>query len=342
MIRLSEFLSSRHEPLWEIVKQCGVDNVVGLLRGAEQEQRMFASVGKGKVKGFDDGDFTPWSEESIRRDQEEFARHGLKLIGIEDTAPMDRVRLGLKGRDEEIDNIIEQVKVMGRLGIPVLCYNWMALSSWARTKVDITSRGGSLVTGFDIDDTKMMSPLVSPGEVTSEQLWSSLEYFLKAVIPVAEEAGVSLGMHPDDPPLSEIRGLPRIMSSLEAYRKLLDLYPSPSNGITFCQGNFSLMTDDLPSAIREFGGRKAIKFVHFRDIKGTVNKFEETFQDNGQTDMPECMRAYKEIDFDGPIRPDHVPTMYGETNDRPAYETLGRIFALGYIRGLEQTIYGKK
>ena len=88
MIRLSEFLSSRHEPLWEIVKQCGVDNVVGLLRGAEQEQRMFASVGKGKVKGFDDGDFTPWSEESIRRDQEEFARHGLKLIGIEDTAPM--------------------------------------------------------------------------------------------------------------------------------------------------------------------------------------------------------------------------------------------------------------
>ena len=224
----------------------------------------------------------------------------------------------------------------------MLCYNWMALSSWARTKVDITSRGGSLVTGFDIDDTKMMSPLVSPGEVTSEQLWSSLEYFLKAVIPVAEEAGVSLGMHPDDPPLSEIRGLPRIMSSLEAYRKLLDLYPSPSNGITFCQGNFSLMTDDLPSAIREFGGRKAIKFVHFRDIKGTVNKFEETFQDNGQTDMPECMRAYKEIDFDGPIRPDHVPTMYGETNDRPAYETLGRIFALGYIRGLEQTIYGKK
>jgi len=341
MIIMSEFLSSRYEPLWDLIKQCGVENVVALLRGAEQEQRMFTSVGSISEVKLNEDLFEPWSEQAILRDKAEFARHGLNIVGIEDTAPMDKVRLGLPGRDQEIENIIQQIKAMGRLEIPVLCYNWMALSSWARTKIDITSRGGSLVTGFNLNDTKLLPPLVAPGEVSSEQLWNALEYFLKAVIPVAEEAGVRLGLHPDDPPLTEIRGLPRIMNSLDAYRKLLDLYPSPSNGITFCQGNFALMTNDLPSAIREFGKRNAIMFVHFRDVKGTADHFEETFQDNGQNDLPECMRAYAEIGFHGPLRPDHVPTMHGETNTRPAYETLGRLFALGYIRGVQQCIYGK-
>ena len=101
------------------------------------------------------------------------------------------------------------------------------------------------------------------------------------------------------------------------------------------------MTDDLPSVIREFGNRDAIAFVHFRDVVGVASDFEETFHDAGQNDLPACIRAYKEVGYDGPMRPDHVPTMYGEPNDRPAYETLGRLFALGYIRGLIHAIYGK-
>jgi len=341
MIHLSELLPPRPEqPLWQLITQCGVDSVVALLNGAEQDQRMFASVGKGVEAKAAPGE-EPWNEAALRRDMALFAEHGLRVVAIEDTAPMERARLGLPGRDEEIENVITQIRAMGRLGIPVLCYNWMAVSSWARTEIAAPGRAGSLVTGFRLSDAERMPPLVEPGEVTDEQLWSALEYFLHAVIPVAEEAGVRLGMHPDDPPLPSVRNMPRIMRSPEAYRRLLDLHPSPSNAITFCQGNFALMTDDLPGLIREFGGRDRIVFVHFRDVRGTATDFVETFHDEGQNDLAACMRAYAEIRFDGPVRPDHVPTMAGETNERPAYGTLGRLFAMGYIRGLDHAFFGK-
>ena len=341
MIHLCEQLSARPAPLWELVKQCGVANTVSLLQGAEQEQRMFASVGDGKLTaGFVDG-IVPWSLEGITRDKAIFASHGIEMIGIEDTAPMDLIRLGLPGRDEQIAQVIEQINAMGKLGITTLCYNWMAVSSWARTRTDIRSRGGALVTGFKSSDTEGMARIAEPGEYSQEQLWDALQYFLDAVIPQAEAANVRLGMHPDDPPLQEMRGMPRIMNSIDNYRRLLDSHPSSSNGITLCQGNFALMTDDLPSVIREFGARDAIAFVHFRDIVGTVTDFEESFHDAGQSDLPACIRAYREVGFDGPMRPDHVPTMYGESNERPAYETLGRLFALGYIRGLIHAVYGK-
>lgn len=338
-IQLSEMLAPRPDELWHLVKQCGVDNVVALLNGAEQDQRMFASVGKDGFHG-EAADDVPWSEESIRRDQELFAQHGMRVIVIEDTAPMDRTRLGQQGRDEEIDHVITQIRAMGRLGIPTLCYNWMALSSWGRTDVDLVGRGGALVTGYRATVAEALPPLVEPGEITEDQLWAGLQYFLDAVIPAAEEAGVRLGLHPDDPPRASHRGIPRIIRSPAAYRRAMDMRPSRSNAITFCQGNWSLMGEDLPTLIREFGGRGQIAFVHFRDVRGDVDDFQETFHDEGKTDLPGCMRAYAEVGFDGPIRPDHVPTMHGERNDRPAYGALGRLFALGYIRGLEHAVFG--
>ena len=148
-------------------------------------------------------------------------------------------------------------------------------------------------------------------------------------------------MHPDDPPLSPFRGLARIMRSIDNYQRLLDLYPSPVNGIALCQGNFTLMTDDLPAVIRKFGQQKKIFFVHFRDVQGTPGKFVETFHDNGKTDMYACMKAYKEVGFDGVCRPDHVPTMAGDSNDRPSYSNVGRLFAIGYLRGLQEAVYAE-
>lgn len=340
MIQLSEMLSPRPEPLWKLVKQCGVNNVVALLNGAEQDQRMFASVGK---KGFigAEADDIPWGETAIKRDIDLFDQYGLKMIAIEDTAPLDKVRLGLDGRDEQIDNVITQIEAMGRLGLETLCYNWMAISSWGRTSTDTVGRGGALVTAFSAAESESMPALAEPGEVSEEQLWAGLQYFLDAVIPVAETAGVRLGMHPDDPPRMIGRNVPHIMRSPDAFRRLLSMRPSASNGITFCQGNFALMDEDLPTLIREFGAADNIAFVHFRDVRGTADDFQETFHDEGQTDLPECIRAYAEVGFIGPMRPDHVPTMEGESNERPAYGTLGRLFAIGYIRGLEQAIYGK-
>ena len=340
MLQLSEMLSPRPEPLWKLVKQCGVDNVVATLNGAEQDQRMFAAVGQKGFRGAEAAD-VPWAEKAIKRDIDIFADHGLKMIAIEDTAPLDKVRLGLDGRDEQIDNVITQIRAMGTLGIETLCYNWMAISSWGRTSADTVGRGGALVTSFRASDSERMSALASPGEVTEAQLWDGLQYFLDAVMPVAEESGVKLGMHPDDPPRVLGRNLPHIMRSADAFRRLMAMRPSTSNGITLCQGNFALMDEDLPTLIREFGGQDQIAFVHFRDVRGTADDFQETFHDEGQTDLPECMRAYSEVGFSGPMRPDHVPTMEGETNERPAYGTLGRLFAIGYIRGLEHSIYGK-
>ncbi len=177
------------------------------------------------------------------------------------------------------------------------------------------------------------------GPLSEEKLWETLEYFLRKVVPVAERAGVRLAMHPDDPPLSPIRGVGRIMRSVENYQRLLDLVPSECNGITLCQGNFTLMTEDLPSVIRHFGRQNKIFFVHFRDVRGTVQRFVETWHDEGQTDLVACMEAYKEVGFDGPVRPDHVPTVDGDSNEHPGYSAYGRLYALGYIKGLCDVVW---
>jgi mannonate dehydratase len=338
-MELIELLPPRPSRLWPLIKQCGVNGIAALMNGAEQDQRMFRSVGVGsRATAVDDRDLAPWSEKALARDIGVFSDGGFSVEVIEDTPPLDKARLGADGRDEQIDHVITQVRAMGALGVPVLCYNWMAVTSWARTSIATPGRGGALVTAFDADDPAAQDQVVAPGEVTAEQLWDALRYFLDAVVPEAEAAGVTLAMHPDDPPRSVVRGVPRIMSSVDGFRRLLDLNGSPANAITLCQGNFALMTEDLPSVIREFGDRGRIGFVHFRDVAGTADDFVETFHDDGPTDMMACLTEYERVGFRGALRPDHVPTMAGEPNDMPGYGTLGRLFALGYIRGLQEAI----
>jgi mannonate dehydratase len=183
------------------------------------------------------------------------------------------------------------------------------------------------------------APLTEYGVVAEEQQWDNLKYFLERVVPVAEKANVKLAMHPDDPPLSPIRGVARIMSSVENYQRLIDLVPSPVNGIALCQGNFTLMTDDLPSVIRQFGEQKKIFFVHFRDVRGTPEKFAETFHDDGKTDMLACMQAYRDIGYNGVCRPDHYPRM-GDAGFRDDHG-LARLFAIGYLKGLLEAVYAE-
>jgi mannonate dehydratase len=322
MIQIAEVLPARPTPLWKLVQQVGVTHAVG------------------PVPYRDEGTERPWELAPMRRMKERFDEAGFTLSVIESSPPMDLLRLGRPGREEELEWFQTLLQSMGTLDIPVLCYNWMAVLGWMRTSAILEGRAGALVTGFDLADIAD-APLTQAGEVPESQLWESLHWFLERVVPVAESAGVKLAMHPDDPPLSPVRGLGRIMRSVENFQRLLDLVPSPVNGLTLCQGNFTLMTDDLPGVIRHFGGQGKIHFVHFRDVRGTPEKFVEVFHDEGPTDMMACMRAYRDIGFEGVLRPDHVPTLEGDSNDNPCYSSMARLHAIGYIQGLREAAWGK-
>ncbi len=306
----------------ELAKQMGVLGAVGGISP--------------KMVGMDDAN--NWELKVIKAVKESWDKEGLKLTVVEGPPSLNtKTKLGLAGRDEEIANFITFMKNISQVGIDTVCYNWMPLISWARSDKEMPDRGGALVMGFDIN--KMTGdPITEYGTLTHDLMWKNLEYFLRAVVPEAEKYGIKLSMHPDDPPVDAIRGVPRIMTSVAAFKRLIDIYPSPNNGITW-DGTFGEMgekgkQEDLPAAIEYFGKKKVITFVHFRNVRGYRQHFNETFIDDGQMDMARLMQILYDTGFKGPIRPDHVPTMAGDSNSFPGYSTIGVLFAIGYIRGL--------
>ncbi len=318
-MRLAMFLPTQPTEMWRLAVQLGVTDAV---TGLPQQLPGGAFV----------WDFLP-----LLHLKQRFADAGLTLSVIESTPPMNLIRLGLPGRDEAIEQICQLLTNMGAVGIRVWCYNFMAVFGWFRTSTTTLARGGALVTSYD-HELMRDAPLTEFGTISEERLWDNFAYFLERVVPVAEQARVKLALHPDDPPISPIRGIARIFTSVEALQRAVELVPSEYNGITFCQGTIATMGADIPAAIRFFGQRQKIHFVHFRDIRGTATRFVETFHDNGQTDMLEAMRCYQEIDFNGPMRPDHVPALEGDDNITPGYTTRGRLYAIGYMRGLMEAV----
>ena len=178
-------------------------------------------------------------------------------------------------------------------------------------------------------------------KITAQELWDNYTYFLKAVVPEAEKYGIRLALHPDDPPVPRLGNVERIMISKANIKKAIyDIVPSEILGITMCQANFYIMGEDLEKTIEELADK--IFFVHFRNTVGEPNHFRETFHDNGKINMAQLMKIYVKNGVDVPIRVDHVPTMAGEISTLPGYDAMGRLFAIGYLKGILQATGGEK
>jgi mannonate dehydratase len=271
--------------------------------------------------------------EALAKVKADFNAAGMIFAGVEShPVSAEKIKLGLPGRDEEIENYQQAIRVLAQLGVPMVCYNWMAGLGWYRTKSDVPERGGALVSEFDLLEAEKLG-LTEWGAVSEETIWNNLKYFLNAVMPVADEVGMKMALHPDDPPLSPLRGIGRILTSAAAFRRVMGLHPSPMNGITFCQATFRLMGEDIAALVAEWCAQKKIFFVHLRDVEGSRERFRETFHDNCPVDLARMLRIYHDNGFEGPMRPDHAPTLDGEPNDKPGYAMGGKLFAVGYMKG---------
>lgn len=301
---------------------------------------------------------THWEERDLRDLVERARAHGLELEAIENV-PIhfyQKAMLGLPGRDEQIANYQTTLRNMGRAGIPILGFHFMPNSVW-RTDRMAPGRGGAGCTAFDMaavegaadggrrflakqDERRDSMAVIEREEdaVTAEQMWANYEYFIRAVLPVAEEAGVQLALHPDDPPVPMLGGVARIFREPAGFRRAYELNPgSPAWGLDLCLGCCSEMPGNkrnVEEMIDFFGPRGRIFYVHFRDVQGEVPNFQECFIGEGNYDPAEVMLRLRRSGFDGFLLDDHVPHM----DDDTAWNHRGRAHAIGYMQGLLRVI----
>jgi mannonate dehydratase len=261
----------------------------------------------------------------------------LSSAGIERQA-WPHIMLGGPERDREIEQVQRTIAAAGRAGIPLLLYN-LAILPVVRTAYRTPGRGGVTYSHFDYDELAGDPPHPN-APVTAEQAWERISDFVARVVPVAEEYGVRLGCHPHDPGMPAgrgYRGIERVLGSVEGLKRFVALSDSPYHGLNFCQGTVAEMCtapEQVYEAIRYFGSRDKIFWVHFRNIRGGYLRFDEVFPDEGSIDMVKAMRIYKEVGYDGVFVPDHVP----QSEIDPPPHNKARAFCLGYIRALIQAV----
>jgi mannonate dehydratase len=286
-----------------------------------------------------------WSYEELRDLAQFVAQHGLKLEAIENFHPAhwDQILLDGPRRAPQMEKIKQTIRNMGKAGIPTMGYYFSLAGVWGRVWGPF-ARGEAEAVGFIADQAPEETPIPNGeiwgmrfdenapegniGKVTREQMWERLEYFLTELVPVAEESGVRLAAHPDDPPLPELRGTGRLITHPDYYQRLLDIVPSPNNGLEFCQGTITEMPGaDVYEAIRTYASTGRICYVHFRNVQGKAPNYREVFLDEGDADMIEALRIYRDSGYEGMFMPDHTP----KTACAAPWHA-GMAYALGYIR----------
>ena len=286
---------------------------------------------------------------------------GLRLEVIESVPVHEDIKLGLPSRERLIANYQQTIRHCAAVGIRVICYNFMPVFDWTRTEMHHLLQDGSTTLSFDAEQVSRIDPgqgIALPGwdssyapeelrslldqyrDVTEEHLWRHLEYFLAAIIPVAQEVGIRMAMHPDDPPQS-IFGLPRIIKNRDDLMRLVRTVDAPANGITLCSGSLGAdLCNNVESLVREFGGMGRIPFAHLRNVAVRENgSFHESGHRScdGSLDMAAIVQAYHDVGFDGYARPDHGRMIWGETG-KPGYGLYDRALGAVYLNGLWEAI----
>lgn len=306
-----------------------------------------------------------WPLEALLAHKATIEDAGLSFAVVESIPVHEDIKLGRPSRDQLIDNYCQSVANMGAADIPVLCYNFMAVFDWFRTDLAMENPDASTALSFSQHDLEqidlsrgtgflpgwgtaftasdLQALMAAYAAVDEEQLWDNLGYFLERVVPVAAEAGVRMAIHPDDPPWS-VFGLPRIITSGTALERLTNLVDNPANGVTLCSGSLGAdPTNDVPQIIRTLGAKGRIHFSHCRNVKVTGPR---TFHESphpaalGSVDMRDVMQAYADINFDGPLRPDHGRMIWGETG-KAGYGLYDRALGAMYLQGLWEALHNR-
>ncbi len=302
------------------------------------------------------GEVWPFTE--IQALKKEINDHGFNFDTVESVPVHEEIKLGLKTRDRYITNFISNLKNLSRAGIKTVCYNFMPVFDWTRTEIAYNLADGSQTLIYNDEQIKKTDPINEPftlpgwdasyqqtelknllqkyQTLDQEKLWTNLEYFLKAVVPAAEKYDIQLAIHPDDPPWS-IFGLPRIITNQSNLRRLINLVPSPSNGLAICTGSLGVNPDNnLIEIIREFGGMNKIFFMHVRNVKklGPKSFYESAHpNENGSLNIVGIMKALYEVNFTGTLRPDHGRMIWGESG-KPGYGLYDRALGASYLLGI--------
>ncbi len=274
---------------------------------------------------------TRWSAIDLIQMRAAVEAHGLVLECIEGVPKnlLDRAMLGLPGADAQIEDFKATLRAMGQAGIPVLGYNWIPDGVW-RTAKAAHGRGGALVTAYDHDRAAGVATGTLPAR-DAAAMWANWERFIDAVLPVAEEAGVTLSLHPDDPPVPVLDGVARIFHDEAGFARAMDYANSRNHGIAFCMGTFAETSADAMFAMLErFGRAGRIDYVHFRTVHGALPRFAEAFIDEGTVDVVRALRLLRDVGFAGFVIDDHVPHLPGDT----VWGHRSRAYATGYIAGM--------
>lgn len=328
---------------YRFARQCGCTHIVAHLANYYTQSIVPTTDAVSNYGHTSDDD--AFSYESMSQLREEIEAEGLKLLAIENFCPSHWYDVLLDGpkRDEQMAHLKQIIRDAGRAGIPVFGYNFSIAGVWGHTR-KLLARGGADTACFDYEDGGAGFPIPN-GEVwnmtyddspepgflpptTPEQLWDRVKRFLDELLPVAEEAGVRLAAHPDDPPMPFMRGHARLVHTIDLYQKLVDLHPSTSNCFDFCMGSIQEMAEgNVCDAIERYAPQDKLAYIHFRNVRGKVPHYQESFVDDGDIDMIEALRLLKSYDYHGVLIPDHTPQM---SCDAPWHS--GMAYALGFMR----------